>query len=172
MTPRTRTRLTLAASLLAVAMVASWPARAASQTGAGDDPITAEMVAVKVLEDPKGREVYVTADEARPGDLIEYRVTYSNRGKALVRKLQATLPLPVGVDYQPETAWPQGVEARTETDGFDVVPLRKVVRNADGSREVLTIPADEYRALRWTIPELRAGATVQVKARARVATAQ
>ena len=165
MTPRT----TALSTLVAAALLAAWPAHGASQTGAGNDPITAEMVAVKVLEDDRGREVYVAADEAKPGDLIEYRVTYQNRGKALVRKLQATLPLPVGVDYQLETASPRGVEARTETDTFDAVPLRKVVRKADGSREVLTIPADQYRALRWTIPELRAGASVQVKARARVA---
>lgn len=172
MTPRFRTRLALAAGLTTAVLLAAWPARAASQTGAGNDPVTAEMVAVKVLEDERGREVYVAADEAKPGDLIEYRVTYQNRGKSLIRQLQATMPLPAGVDYQPKTAWPRGVMARTETDVFDAVPLRKVVAKADGSREVVTVPADEYRALRWTIPELRAGATVQVKARARVSPAR
>lgn len=144
----------------------------AAPSAAGNEPVTAEMVAVKVLRDDRGREVFVDAEAANPGDVIEYRVTYKNHSEDKIRGLEATLPLPVGMEYMPNSAAPRRVLASTDQARFEEVPLRRVVRKADGSREVVKIPFDQYRALRWKIDQLKAGRSTQVIARARVATNQ
>jgi uncharacterized repeat protein (TIGR01451 family) len=148
----------------------SW-SQAASSTGE-EQPVTAELVAVKVLLDTQGREVFVDAEAANPGDIIEYRVTYRNHTNDLIRGLKATLPLPLGMEYVPQSASPRKVLATVDQTRFEEVPLRRVVRKADGSREVVKIPYDQYRALRWKIDQLKAGRSTLVTARARVATNQ
>jgi uncharacterized repeat protein (TIGR01451 family) len=87
-----------------------------------------------------GKEVLKPANEVKPGDLIEYRATYTNQGSSPVRAVVAQLPIPVGLEYQP--------------------------RSASGKKEA--VPYYEYRSIRWNLGQLAAGAKVEVAARARV----
>ena len=54
----------------------------------------------------QGKEAYVPAEQARPGEVIEYRAIYKNVGKQAVNDLMATLPVPQGLEYLPKTAQP------------------------------------------------------------------
>jgi len=117
----------------------------------------------------KGKEVLVSAEKARPGDVIEYRAVYRNDGSAPVRELDATLPVPNGLEYLPKTAAPAVVLASTDGRTFATVPLVRKTRTADGREVVREVPLSEYRALRWSIGTLAAKEARTVRARMRVA---
>lgn len=116
-----------------------------------------------------GKEVLVSAEKARPGDVIEYRAVYQNDGRTAVRELDATLPVPNGLEYLPKTAAPAVVLASTDGRTFAPVPLVRKARAADGREVVREVPLSEYRALRWSIGTLAAKESRTVRARMRVA---
>lgn len=116
-----------------------------------------------------GKEVLVPADEARPGDVLEYRVVYRNDGRNAVREVNATLPVPNGLEYLPKSAAPAAVLASTDGRTFAPVPLVRSERTPDGREVIREVPLAEYRALRWTIGSLAAKESRTVRARVRVA---
>ncbi len=131
--------------------------------------VTADMTASKVvLEDHK--EVLASAKQAKPGDVIEYRVVYRNRDKAAARNVMATLPVPQGMEYLPRTASPVQVMASTNGSDFASVPLKRQVKKADGSVQEQEVPYSEYRFLRWNLGELPGGSSKSVSARMRIVT--
>jgi len=117
----------------------------------------------------EGKEVLVSAEQARPGDVIEYRAVYRNDGHNAVRGLDATLPVPNGLEYLPKTAAPAVVLASTDGHTFAPVPLVRKERTADGREVVREVPLTEYRALRWSIGSLAVKESRTVRARMRVA---
>lgn len=151
----------LFAFFLCLAQFALSPAYAA-----GND-VAVTMQAFQVLTTANGIEL-VPTDAAKPGDTIEYRVAYSNTGKAPVRGIVATLPVPAsGMAYVPDSATPAAVLASLDGKTFAPVPLQRVVlRNGRSVTE--TVPATEYRFLRWTLGELVAGQSATVKSRMRL----
>ena len=116
-----------------------------------------------------GREVLVSAAQAKPGETLEYRAVYTNQGKQDVRQLMATLPIPAGVEYLPRTAAPATVFASIDGKTYAAVPLTRKERTADGREEIREIPVSEYRFLRWAVGTLPAKQAATVTARMRVA---
>jgi uncharacterized repeat protein (TIGR01451 family) len=116
----------------------------------------------------QGKEAYVPAEQARPGETIEYRATYKNTGKLAVNDLMATLPIPQGLEYLPKTALPVKLLASIDGKSYEAVPLLRRVKSADGRFVVREVPASEYRWLRWPMGTLAAQAQSQVRARMRV----
>ena len=114
------------------------------------------------------KEALVDATEARPGDTIEYRATYANKGKDLARKLEATLPIPADMQLIGNTARPAGALASLDNQKFEPMPLKRKVKLADGREELRDVPLSEYRALRWQLGDLAAGASQVVSARMQV----
>lgn len=108
-----------------------------------------------------GKETLVTAKETKPGETLEYRATYKNISKAAVRNLAATLPVPKGMEYLIKSAHPAGGEATIDEVTFAPIPLIDAVK-----KEI--IPAHQYRALRWKVPELGAEKSIVVSARMKV----
>ena len=117
----------------------------------------------------QGKEARLPAEQAKPGDVIEYRATYSNRGASAVRDLEATLPVPTGLEYLPRTAQPVRLQASLDGKAFAPAPLTRRVRLPNGKTELREVPASEYRALRWSIGSLGAKSSRTVGARMRVA---
>lgn len=152
---------TLAIAFVAVAMLA--PAHAFA-----DGDVRVALTAQRVTLDD-GKEVLVSAEKARPGDVIEYRAVYKNDGRVPVRDLFATLPVPNGLEYLPKTAAPAVVLASTDGQSFAPVPLVRKTRTADGREEVREVPLSEYRALRWPVGTLAVKESRTVRARMRVA---
>jgi uncharacterized repeat protein (TIGR01451 family) len=117
----------------------------------------------------QGKEARLPAEQAKPGDVIEYRATYSNRGASAVRDLEATLPVPAGLEYLPKTAQPVRLQASLDGKTFAPAPLTRRVKLSNGKTELREVPASEYRALRWSIGLLGANSSRTVGARMRVA---
>lgn len=143
-----------------------------SQQTLAAEPLTATLEAHKVVRGDDGTERFAAASEAAPGDVLEYRVTYTNISEDTLNDVTATLPVPTtGVEYLAATAHPAPVEASTSGTRFAPTPLKRVVRLPDGKYQQQLVPASEYRFLRWPLGELSPGASKTVSARMRVTTA-
>src|SRR5262245_58777019 len=109
--------------------------------------VTVELSASRLVTTSAGHESRVPADHAKPGELLEYRATYHNAGASGVSRLEATLPIPAGTEYQANSADPAPAMASLDGHSFAPLPLTRRVRRADGSEVTREIPASEYRAL-------------------------
>jgi uncharacterized repeat protein (TIGR01451 family) len=150
--------LALALATVSVAI----PAMALAQ---GD--VTVALTANRVIA-RDGKESLASAEQVKPGDVIEYRAIYRNQGASGVQKLTATLPVPAGMEYLSRTAQPAAPLASLDGRTFEPVPLKRRVRLADGHEVMREIPASEYRFLRWTLGTLGIRAEQTVRARMRV----
>ncbi len=144
-------------------------ALAAPVVASADGAVRVALTAQRVTT-ANGREVLVPAEKARPGDVIEYRATYTNDGASTARQMLATLPIPAGLEYLGGSAAPATVQASLDGRSFAPVPLTRKERLADGRVVVREVPASEYRWLRWPVGSLGSKRSFAVAARARVAT--
>ncbi len=129
--------------------------------------ITSELQAQRV-ETVDGQTVFKPAQASRPGDVLEYRVSYTNHSKSAVSGLIANLPIPQGTTLLDSSAIPLDALASTDGAKFEAVPLMRAVKLADGSTHQVLVPLEEYRALRWNLGSLPAGGAKTVQARVRV----
>ena len=154
--------------LLAGAMLiggAAAPAQQADRAAGAGKPVRISLTQFKVVKDAKGAEKLVAAAAVMPGDILEYRATYTNNGAAPVTNLVANLPIPAGTEYLPRSARPltSAPLAATSDGVFGAEPL---MRRVNG--QARAVPYGEYRALRWRIGTLPARGTVSVSTRAKV----
>ncbi|NDC60963.1 MAG: DUF11 domain-containing protein [Betaproteobacteria bacterium] len=140
--------------------------QAAASSHSADSLVRAELTQLLVvLED--GKELLKPVKSVKPGDLIEYRVVYTNQSRRAVTDLQAQLPLPEGLEYQAKSARP-AASAQMATKGgmFAREPLMRDI--AGGKKEAVSYA--DYRQVRWNLGQIAAGAKLEVSARARVST--
>lgn len=102
----------------------------------------------------EGKESFVKADKAGPGDVLQYEAVYRNAGQAAARNVVATVPIPQGMSFVAESAKPAAEQASLDGKNFSPVPLMREVKNEQGVVEKKPVPLSEYRALRWSLPEL------------------
>jgi uncharacterized repeat protein (TIGR01451 family) len=147
----------IAATLLATQIQAA-PTVAATK----NEPIQVKLENFKVSTNNEGKEVLLVAKEAKPGEVLEYRATYTNVSTKAIGNLVATLPIPKGTEYQAKTAMPvAGAEATLDNVTFAPVPLMTPDKKQP-------ISPKEYRALRWKVSTLKANEAIVVSARVKV----
>lgn len=130
-------------------------------------PLESTLEQHKVVRAADGAESLAPATSVRPGDVIEYVATYRNTGRAPITGVEATVPIPANTEFVAGSARP--ASARASVDGTTYAPMplvRQVVRGGRSVEE--TVPAREYRYLRWSAPELGANQSVRFTARVRV----
>ena len=149
------------AGLLALCALAALPLRA------DQGPVETRLEARKVVRAADGREAFLPADTARPGDVIEYVATYRNTGDRAVRSLEATLPIPANTELVPGTLRPAGARASVDAASFAALPLVRTVTR-DGRSVQEPVPYRDYRWLRWHLAELRPKQSATFSARVRV----
>ncbi len=161
MTVKSTRSLVLAICLLAAASHASRVAAAER----ADLRLSAYKLGA-VVHNVQLRESLKTLDGIRPGDTIEYEAVYVNGTPALAKNVQVTLPVPAGgLQYLGTSATTPLQQASLDGQRFDAVPLMRNETLADGRVVKRAVPLAEYRALRWTLGDLEAGATRTLKAR-------
>ncbi len=120
-----------------------------------DSPVMGTIEALKVVVGNSGEEVFLSADEARPQDVIEYRLTYANRGAEAVNKLSITDPVPAGARYVAKTARaPKATQVVFSVDGaktFHAWPVRVKQTNAEGREVWVDATPDMITHIRWTL---------------------
>ena len=119
----------------------------------------------KVVKAKDGTEKLMDAAAVRPGDVIEYKATYTNNTGKPVTNLVASLPIPEGLEYLPKSAKPGAtlVKAATKDGVFAAEPLTRTVA---GKTEPVAYA--DYRSLRWTLGQLPVNGVTAVSARAKV----
>lgn len=163
--PLTKAALALLAACIAPPALAAQPAA----TGSASD-LAVELAVYQVQRTPDGKETLTPAQQARPGDVLEYRAVYRNRGKKPVSGVRATLPIPAGnAVLAVDSLNPANPLASTDGSHFAPFPLMRWVVLPDGQREQRPVAAVEYRTLRWVLGEIPSGAQKMVSARVRVA---
>lgn len=122
--------------------------------------------------DPSGKALGPGADatQVAPGDLLEYRATYSNHG-AHALSVTAVLPIPESLEYAPHSA-SRGAGLRPQVSQqdkqFAPEPLMKQVLDASGVSKAVAIPYADYRFVQWDIASIAPGASVELRIRAKV----
>lgn len=167
-----RIRAAVAISAVAFSAVAFLIAPAHSQLNSsqasGANDLVATLSAERVTPGIAGREQRSTADSAKPGDVIEYRATYVNRGKGTLRQIQATVPIPADTEYVASSASPAQPLASIDGQTFAPMPLKRVVVLANGAKREEVIPAAQIRYLRWPLGEMAPGLSTVVSTRVRL----
>jgi uncharacterized repeat protein (TIGR01451 family) len=133
--------------------------------------VVSQLVGVKVVVAADGKEAVESADTVQPGDVIEYRVDYRNKGDDPARALEVTLPIPLGLEFVLSSARPGEVSASLDGKVYQAVPLKRRVKGADGRELEQLVPVAEYRSLRWNAVALGAGKSKRYTARMRVNSA-
>ena len=150
---------------LALALAVAFPVMAAD-TGS----VTVDLKGQKVVKAADGKEKHESAEKARPGDIIEYKAVYHNKGKNPAGDLKATIPVPLGTEYISGSARPADVSASLDGKQFASVPLKRKVKLSSGKEEMRNVPYDEYRSLRWDLKTLEPGKSATVSLRVRIST--
>ncbi len=151
----------------ATVVALAWVALAAAGNAYGQEPGDVEVVLEqhRIVVDEHGKERVDNAQESRPGEVIEYVATYRNKGKSVARAVLGTIPVPAGMHYMNKSNGPKPMLASLDRAVFRVPPLKRVVRQPDGSERTVDVPPDEYQALRWNLGDLPPGKSVSVSAR-------
>lgn len=156
----------LAACLIATQALAQGAPSPASPALRTD--VEATLGVFQIKKDASGKEMLSATDKAAPGETLQYQVAYRNNGKSAVTSMAATLPLPVGLAYVPGSAQPANPQASVDGKTFASMPLKTLVKTADGKLQEQLVPFSDYRALRWNVGSLPASEQVTVSARAQV----
>ena len=132
------------------------------------------LEAYRITIDDNGNEIQTLITEENsgvtPGDVIEYRQTLTNNLDNGITLLRPMLPIPIGMEYQLESASPsaEGASLSSTGNNFQNLPLTRTVRQPDGTTTQELVPGREYRRLRWLVPSLEAGDQVILVARVKV----
>lgn len=152
---------------LIVTTFISWTPLAAQ-----NNELVSDLKAFKVLL-VDGEEELIEATSVKPGDIIEYQLTYTNQTGGGITNLRPVLPIPQGMMFIEETANPSiHAVSISEDQLFRKPPLFKEVTLPNGSKSQIKISAKEYRYLQWLQEEMDSNEQVMFTARLKVITPQ
>ena len=108
-----------------------------------------------VVRDAQGKEAIVLQDtsSASPGDTLVLHIDYSNRGSEPAHNARVVDPVPSGTQLIPESWTAPNADLNVSVDGgrtFEAYPVRRPVKQADGSVVLTAVEASAYTHLRWT----------------------
>jgi uncharacterized repeat protein (TIGR01451 family) len=129
---------------------------------AQDEPVIVRLEAFIVStitkEDGTTEEQFTEAKEARPGQVVEYRVVVTNISDETLPASNAAItgPIPATTTYIADSATPSSENAGLEysADGgqtFSVPPVMIKVKNDNGEEVEVAATPEQYTAARWTI---------------------
>jgi len=162
-----------ALSLFLIVGLKTAPVLAQTATAANPKPdVESILTSKKVVVGADKKETLVEAKDVKPGEIIEYQATYTNKGQARVTNLTASLPIPEGTEFLRASAKPTlGVKASLGDGKFDAIPLKRKVKTPDGKEVEQEVPLAQYRVLQWNLGELAPGKSTTVSARVRISDA-
>lgn len=140
-----------------------------ASTAASSQTVSANTVnsslSAQVVSVVDGKPVSKPANDAKPGDVLEYRAVYANNTKSAINGLLATIPVPVGTTFIEGSATPAGPTASVDTVTFAPMPLIRTIKGANGMLRKEPVPLESYRAVRWNAGALAAGQETVVSLR-------
>ncbi len=141
----------------AILVVATIVAVTAVGAIADESPVSARMDVMRVVVATDGTESLQPADEARPNDTIEYRLTYRNNSESPIRNLAITDAIPSGTVYVGETATTNsGLAVEFSINGgasYHDWPIRIKHTAEDGTVSWQDATPEMVTHIRWTVAE-------------------
>lgn len=132
------------------AVLALSPLAASAQPA---EPLLSSLSALVVGKDAAGAETLAPAQEAAPGDVVEYRLSYTNVSPASISGVVVTGPIPDSMSYVADSAFaPGGARMEVSVDNgesWEREPVRRLRQNAQGQTVEVIVPASEYTHVRW-----------------------
>ncbi len=125
-------------------------------------------LSAKLVEKSGSKTVLSKAEKAKPGDVVEYRAVYANKGGAPAKQLLATVPIPANTTLILNTAEPSNAQGSLDGVTFATLPLMRKVTQPNGAVQEVPAALAEYRALRWDVGTLDAGQQAEVSLRVRI----
>jgi len=132
------------------------------------EPITVTLKVERIETDAEGKEQLVSAEEAKPGDTLLYTATCANVSDRTISGIAPVIPIPEGVTLLEASITPEAKEASLDGATFVAYPASRTVTGADGKEVTAPVPAAAYRAIRWQVAELAAGAATELSFRVSV----
>lgn len=145
---------------------------ATAQSPAAEAPVVINLKQFKVLKGANGEPKFTDASLVLPGDVIEYRAVYTNRG-AVPLSVIATLPVPESAEYVKDSAKSKSNLAHSvalKDLQFASEPLMKKTITSSGATLLQAVPYADYRFVRWDLSAIPAGSSVEVSIRAMIST--
>lgn len=128
------------------------------------EPLAVSLEAYKVTPATESvGETFAKADTAQPGDIIEYRATYSNTTQRALSALSLDIPIPASLTWLPNAAATTDGKAASPAPGFASLDGKTYAALPLGAG----IAPGLVRAVRWDIPGIgpRGGVVFAVRAR-------
>jgi uncharacterized repeat protein (TIGR01451 family) len=164
-------RATAAQWMIAAAMsiaTSGWSQVAAPNPNPSAGDLKISLTAQKVTQGADGKETLQSAERAFPGEVVQYDALYLNKSRKALSDIEPTLPIPRGMTYVPDSAKPAAMMASLDGKTFEPIPIKRKVTLPDGTVEEREVPPTQYRALRWFVGDMGAGAQTTVIARAKI----
>lgn len=121
------------------------------------DDLMGNLEAFRVVVNEEGVEDFLSADNARPDDVIEYRLTYTNTGDDPLQNVHITDPIPVGtVLVYPSATKPDDGLVEFSIDGgknYQPWPILVKQTTEDGEEKVVEATPDMVTHVRWALTE-------------------
>lgn len=136
----------ITAVVLAVPMYAPFAAFA-------DAPVEGIMKAF-VVQKGEQKEKLITAKEVEPNQIVEYQLTYTNKGNTDISGLAVVGPVPAGTVYLSDSALSkQDSGLLVSIDGgatFEREPVTRTVVKKNGEVAEKVVPPEQYTHIKWT----------------------
>lgn len=125
-----------------------------SLAATADGPLSGSIEAHKVVND-EGRESFIDAKQVKPRDIIEYRLTYANKGAEPLQNVTVTDPIPSGTEYVNSTATRPATGAVEfsidQGKTYHSWPVRYLKVDENGNEVWAEATPDMVTHIRWTI---------------------
>ncbi len=122
---------------------------------AGSANLTGSLEAYRVVVTNEGVEKFLPAENARPKDVIEYRLVYTNTGDEPIQQVLITDPIPIGTELiQPSASTPEHGRVEFSIDGgksFKQWPILIKKTDEKGQEKLVEATPDMVTHIRWSL---------------------
>lgn len=120
--------------------------------------VEGSIEAFLIKTDLDGKEVLETATQAAPGQIMEYRLTFTNHGETAVRGLKVVDPIPTHTTFIGASNFTDAAAVfEVSIDGgktFETEPVVRYEKQPDGELKQIIIPPERYTHLRWNVEDV------------------
>ena len=130
---------------------------AMAQEGPLESLLNVYRIEVEEADDGSIQETLVEAEEAAPGESLEYVLTYRNVGDQVLRGFVIKNRIPENTNYLGETDSANiGADFLVSIDygvTWEDVPVTRVVTDSTGAERTIVIPPAQYTNISWLVNE-------------------
>lgn len=121
---------------------------------AADAKVTSTLEAVQVIQAEDGTVDYASAEEASPGAVIEYRLTYENVSDEPLDGFVISAKVPPQTIFTGEANGPSQdflKEVRVAGIGWATPPVYREITDDTGAVQRVLVGEHEYEGIRWKL---------------------